>query len=130
VLVSCINPRIWRVAVVPELPGNWTCSSEFVVLRPRKTVDSWSLAVALHHPSVRDAVQRMAGGTSSSRQRVPKHLVPEVSIPVPGEATQALKEHASSRTQFYRMRLQEADAYRRLHEGVESIEIDTIARTT
>jgi hypothetical protein len=31
ILVSCMNPKIWRVAVIPDMPGAWSCSPEFVV---------------------------------------------------------------------------------------------------
>jgi type I restriction-modification system DNA methylase subunit len=122
VLVSCINPRIWRVAVVPEIPGNWTCSGEFLVLRAKPSVNPWALAVALHHRSVLVAVQAMAGGTSSSRQRVPKELLLDVPIPVPSDGGASLQEHAKARIEFYRMRLREARAYGRLHEG--AVEFD------
>ena len=122
VLVSCINPRIWRVAVVPEIPSVWSCSSEFLVLRPGPGVNPWSLAVALHHAGVLRTVQAMAGGTSSSRQRVPKNLLLDIHIPVPSGQTAALEEHAQTRTQFYQMRLREARAYERLHEG--NVEFD------
>jgi len=123
VLVSCINPRIWRVAVVPETPGVWSCSSEFLVLRPKSGVSPWSLAVALHHASVLQTVQAMAGGTSSSRQRVPKKLLPDIHIPVPSPQTATLEEHAQARTQFYQMRLREARAYERLHDGIAEFDL-------
>jgi hypothetical protein len=123
VLVSCINPRIWRVAVVPEIPGEWSCSSEFLVLRPRPGVNSWSLAMALHHANVLRTVRAMAGGTSSSRQRVPKDLLLDVPIPVPAAQTSTLEEHAQARTQFYRTRLREARAYERLHEGIADFDL-------
>ena len=75
ILVSCMNPKIWRVAVIPKMPGEWSCSPEFVVLRPKGGRDPWKVALALHHPSITLAVQAMATGTSSSRQRVPKGRV-------------------------------------------------------
>jgi len=117
VLVSCINPRIWRVALVPDIPGNWTCSSEFLVLRSRRGVFPCALAVALHDASVLRAVRAMAGGTSSSRQRVPKDLLLSIPIPIPSEQTVALEEHLRTRAEFYRVRLLEARAYDRLHDG-------------
>jgi hypothetical protein len=123
VLVSCINPRIWRVAVVPEIPGVWSCSSEFLVLRPRLGVNPWSLSVALHHGSVLRTVQAMAGGTSSSRQRVPKDLLLDIHIPVPSDQTAALEEHEQARTHFYQLRLREAPAYERLHDGTAEFQL-------
>lgn len=116
ILISCMNPKIWRVAVIPKMAGSWSCSPEFVVLRPKKGLDPWKVALALHHPSVALAVQAMAKGTSSSRQRVPKDRVLSVSVP-DIEVTQKLTEYIDWREDFYRKRLQEARAYEDIHEG-------------
>jgi hypothetical protein len=117
VIVSCINPRIWRVAVIPDIPGVWTCSTEFLVLRTKAGVIPWELAAAMQHATVRRTVQAMAGGTSSSRQRVPKGLLLDVDVPVLHHANGALTEHAATRKQFYLARLEESRAYARLRDG-------------
>ena len=119
ILVSCMNPRIWRVAVIPNMPGSWSCSPEFVVLRPKKSEDPWKIAVALHHPSVTRAVQAMAKGTSSSRQRVPKDRVLCVNIPEV-EISKKLTDYTAWREEFYGNRLREARAYQPIHEGGRS----------
>lgn len=116
ILVSCMNPKIWRVTVIPHIPGSWSCSPEFVVLRPKKGQDPWRIALALHHPSVAQAVQAMAKGTSSSRQRVPKDRVLTVSVPEV-VITKNLTEYVAWREEFYVKRLHEARAYDELHEG-------------
>lgn len=116
ILLSCMNPKIWRVAVIPKLPGSWSCSPEFVVLRPKKPQDPWKVALALHHPSVMLAVQAMAKGTSSSRQRVPKDRVLSVSVP-DIEVTRTLTDYVSWRVEFYSKRLLEGRAYEGIHEG-------------
>ncbi len=123
VILSCINPRIWRVAVIPPLPGSWSCSGEFLVLRPRSGVCPWQLAARLHHRDVSRAVQQMAGGTSSSRQRVHKPAILDVPLPALWQADAELKEHSSARTGFYRERLREARAYARLHEGESTFQL-------
>jgi len=115
ILLSCMNPKIWRVAVIPKMAGSWSCSPEFVVLRPKKLEDAWKIALALHHPTVVQAVQAMAKGTSSSRQRVPKHRVLSVSVPdlgIPGK----LADYIAWREEFYSKRLREARAYDDVHE--------------
>ena len=118
VLVSCINPRIWRVTVVPEFDGDWTCSSEFAVLRPRGGVDAWELALCLHHRDVMDTVTALAGGTSSSRQRVNrKALVEDVVVPKVDVDPKILARHRKDREAFYRVRMSEYRALARLHEG-------------
>lgn len=116
ILISCMNPKIWRVAVILKMAGLWTCSPEFVVLRPKKGQDSWKVAVTLHHPSVMQAVQAMAKGTSSSRQRVPKDRVLSVSVP-DIEMTEMLADYIAWREDFYRKRLTEARAYESIHRG-------------
>jgi hypothetical protein len=129
VLVSCINPRIWRVAVIPEIDAAWTCSTEFLVLRPKCGNDPWAIAVAMHHASVIDRVQRMAGGTSSSRQRVPKELLLDVDLPLETLRTADTKSHRERRTAFYKLRLQEAKAYGALHQGDTRFELEGSALT-
>jgi type I restriction-modification system DNA methylase subunit len=116
VLVSCMNPRIWRVAVIPNILGTWSCSPEFVVLRPKPGQDPWRIALALHHPSVVQAVQAKAKGTSSSRQRVPKDRVLTVSVPEL-VITEKLAEYVAWREEFYAKRLREAQAFDDVHGG-------------
>jgi hypothetical protein len=116
ILVSCMNPKIWRVAVLPKLPGSWSCSPEFVVLRPKQGRDPWKVVLALHHPSVVLAVQAMAKGTSSSRQRVPKDRVLSVSVP-DIEITEKLEDYIAWREEFHGKRLQEARAYAAIRAG-------------
>jgi|GEM_PF-2760038 len=117
ILISCLNPKIWRVAVIPDIDGCWSCSSEFVVLRPRPRNNSWTIAIALHHRRVCDAVQAMAGGTSSSRQRVPKDRLLALELPIVTVDNKALEEHVRARDAYYRARLREARAYEALHQG-------------
>ena len=117
VLLSCINPRIWRVTVVPNLEGKWTCSSEFLVLRPRHEASSWELSMRLHHHAFRTVVQAMAGGTSSSRQRVNKDEVPLVAVPRIPLSKAEIKGHGEARESYYSSRLAEGRMYERLHNG-------------
>jgi type I restriction-modification system DNA methylase subunit len=119
ILVSCMNPKIWRVAVIPKLAGEWSCSPEFVVLRPNKGRDPWKLALALHHPSVSLAVQAMAKGTSSSRQRVPKDRVMSVNVPEI-EVTEKFIDYVAWREECYGKRLLEGRVYENLHAGGDS----------
>ena len=119
VLMSCINPRIWRVAVVPDLGGTWTCSTEFAVLRPRNGVDPWKLALRLHHATVIGTVTALASGTSSSRQRVDKKcLVRDVVVPEVDIESSDLVSYVESRETLYHCLMDEHRAFKRLHEGV------------
>ncbi len=116
ILVSCMNPKIWRVAVIPNILGSWSCSPEFAVLRPRKGEDSWKIALALHHPSVAQAVQSMAKGTSSSRQRVQKDRVLCIELP-DIDITKKLPDYVAWREDFYIRRLREARSYENVHDS-------------
>ena len=114
VLVSCINPRIWRVAVVPSLRGRWTCSSEFLVLRPKSDSSSWKLALRLHQGVFVNAIRSMAGGTSSSRQRVKKEDVLSVAVPEVALANKVIEAHGKARDKYYSARLAEGALYEQL----------------
>jgi type I restriction-modification system DNA methylase subunit len=116
ILVSCMNPRIWRVAVIPNLPGSWSCSPEFVVLRPKTGQDPWPIAIALHHPTVTESVQAMAKGTSSSRQRVSRDRVLSVMVPEI-EMPSNLTKYIAWREDFYARRVREAQVYEGIHDG-------------
>mgnify|MGYP004462418397 CR=1 FL=1 len=71
IIVSCLNPRIWRVAKIPKIKDvEWSCSSEFVVLRSNSNNNT--LFSLLSSCDVKDAAISLAKGTSSSRQRVNK----------------------------------------------------------
>jgi len=119
VVVSCINPRHWRVTVVPELPGDWSCSSEFLVLRPKTggIKASLRLALRLHHCQVALAAREAATGTSSSRQRIPKDALLDIRLPDVKANDEQLLVRWSERTAFYEDRLREAAAFLRLHQG-------------
>lgn len=117
VLVSCLNPKIWRVAVVPMLPGVWSCSPEFAVLRPNDPADAWIIALAFFHPTVVTAVQAMAKGTSSSRQRVPRDRLLTVNLPTL-KRSPALANYICWREEFYRNRLLDAQVYRNASDGL------------
>lgn len=127
VLVSCINPRHWRVAVVPAIHGDWSCSPEFLVLRPRGHAPQagWALAIRLHHRSVIDAASQAASGTSSSRQRIEKSLLLDLSLPPIAIDEAQLEDHQRSRIDLYERRLREAEAYERLHEGVARFDLNS-----
>jgi len=117
ILVSCLNPRIWRVAVVPSLEGVWSCSPEFAVLRPRKGVDRWRVALGMHHPIVSERVVALASGTSSSRQRVRKDRLQLLQVPWLETEAAVTRRHGRARERFYALRLREGRAYSALRAG-------------
>ena len=67
-LVSLLNPRKFRAAVVPESVGRIQCSAEFGVYRT--DIDPYATLVLLQHPLVRRQIAPLGRGTSSSRRRI------------------------------------------------------------
>lgn len=116
-LLSCLNPKIWRVAVIPRLDGYWTCSPEFVVMRPNDPDSAWHLALSMGHREFRAQVQALAGGTSSSRQRVRRAAIQDVSIRVLNLPEEAVQTHFKFREDWYRRRLWESRAFDGLASG-------------
>lgn len=117
ILVSCINPRIWRTAIIPDISGDWSCSSEFIVVRPKDKDLSWAISLALHHQSVIEAVQNLTGGTSSSRQRVEKQRILELVVPLLEQFRQIGQKHKKDRVEVYATRLREMQLYDALHSA-------------
>ena len=106
ILVSCINPKIWRVTIIPNLIGSWSCSSEFAVLRPKNPHDTISLFLSLISEDFVEQAILLANGTSSSRQRINKLSLLNLKIvktEIPSEISDVLKK----RKEIYESRLAE-----------------------
>ncbi len=85
ILVSCINPRITRVAVIPpNLHAKILCSAEFVVLEPNEGVDPYYVSLILNLKFCMEQIVSKATGTSSSRRRLKKEYIKEILIPIIG----------------------------------------------
>ena len=78
-LVSLLNPRKFRAAVVPVAGGQVQCSAEFGVFRP--DIDPYAALVLLQHPLVRRQVAPLGRGTSSSRRRIDPEDVLSLMLP-------------------------------------------------
>ena len=117
IIVSCLNPKIWRVSMIPEFGRLWTCSGEFLVIRPKNKERAAELLIQLHHESCIAQVNAMASGTSSSRQRVPKPDVLQIFLPEVATSQQVLSGLVASRTALYQQRLAECIAFEELHSG-------------
>lgn len=81
VIVSRLNPRIPRVAVVPELGGEILCSSEYEVLTPRSSVSAYLIAFLLLSPIVQEQIQSLTAGTSASHSRIKPRKLYDVLVP-------------------------------------------------
>ena len=117
-LISCMNPKIWRVAIVPSIEGKWTCSPECLVLRPKPGVQEWKVFLGLQHPHFSKAVQSLAKGTSSSRQRVPKDKVLGIALP-DIDLPRNFASYVSWREEYYLNRLRESACLRAMQHGAK-----------
>lgn len=78
VIISMLNPKIWRCSLLPDIGCSYSCSPEFLVLRPRDvSISHYLMAVSLL-PEVRNQFLEHAKGTSSSRQRVNRSSVSSI----------------------------------------------------
>lgn len=91
VILSLLNPRKLRAAVIPDDLDGVFCSSEFGVFEPIG-YDPYAILVLLHHPLVRAQLAPLGRGTSSSRRRIT--LVDVLDIRVPRLSESELEKHA------------------------------------
>lgn len=120
ILVSCLNPNIWRATFIPDLPNTtWTCSPEFAVLKPRKIGQLYSakLFLLIQQYAVRSQVVALGRGTSSSRQRVKKTDLNHVDVPILSLVDTTVKNFLKSRMDFYKNRMMELEFMRELSAG-------------
>lgn len=98
VLLSKINPRIVRVAVVPDLGVGIGCSAEFAVIRSRPGGASpWEIALLLRSSSAQAQIQSLTSGTSSSHNRIKSRDLEVVELAIPpigSESRLALQSRA------------------------------------
>lgn len=123
IIVSCINPRIWRVALIPDQPqASWSCSPEFGVLRAKKGQDAWPLFIAFLHHVIRDQITARARGTSSSRQRVARHEMLQMEIPRHLLDSSVAGRIRRTRNRLYQIRSDELGLIRTFldHHGFDS----------
>lgn len=82
-IFSKLNPRIPRMAVVPDKEYKLVCSNEFEIIRPRGDMDVYTLCFLLRTSNVMIQIASMTSGTSSSHSRIKREQLGEILIPVP-----------------------------------------------
>lgn len=120
ILISCLNPNIWRATFIPSLENTtWTCSPEFAVLKPKEKgqLNSAKLFLLIQQQAVRSQVVALGRGTSSSRQRVKKTDLNLVDIPILELKDSTIKAFFKSRMEFYQNRMTEIEFMRHLTAG-------------
>jgi type I restriction-modification system DNA methylase subunit len=83
-IFSKINPRIQRVAIVPNSKYELICSPEFEIMRPKAdNIDIYTLSFLLRTKSVIVQIENLTSGTSSSHCRIKREQLENITIPVP-----------------------------------------------
>lgn len=86
-LLSRINPRTPRMAVVPPTPYPLVCSTEFEILEPQAPITSYALWALLMSEPVQQQIQALTCGTSASHNRIQSSELQQVIVPVPKPGT-------------------------------------------
>ncbi len=83
IIYSKLNPHIPRMAVVPNKSYDMVCSNEFEIMRAKPGIDTHTLCFLLKTKSVRNQIENLTSGTSSSHSRIKQEQLAEILIPVP-----------------------------------------------
>jgi hypothetical protein len=84
IIISCINPKIWRAAIIPEINDYvWTCSSEFAVFRCKNISETIKLYFSIMQKNFKEVALSYAKGTSSSRQRINRNELLNIKLLTP-----------------------------------------------
>jgi SAM-dependent methyltransferase len=92
ILFSKINPRIPRVAVLPDIGFKLTCSTEFEILKPIEEKYTYLLRVFLLTELVQKQINSLTSGTSSSHNRIKEAELMNVQLPWPKKGSKTEKE--------------------------------------
>lgn len=83
IIFSKINPRIQRIAIIPNSEYELVCSSEFEIMRTKGNMDVYTLCFLLRTKSVISQIEYLTSGTSSSHSRIKRELLESIVVPVP-----------------------------------------------
>jgi type I restriction-modification system DNA methylase subunit len=87
ILFSKINPRIPRVLVVPELPFDLICSTEFEIMQPKIGYTAYEIMVLLLSEYSQNQIQSLTSGTSSSHNRIKTKELLSIKVAIPKKGT-------------------------------------------
>lgn len=92
ILFSKINPRIPRIAVIPEIGFRLTCSTEFEIIKPYNANDTFLLRTLLLTEIVQKQVNSLTSGTSSSHNRIKEVELMNIQLPWPKDNSKLKKQ--------------------------------------
>lgn len=82
-IFSKINPRIPRMAVIPERGTKLVCSNEFEIMRSKESIGIYALCFLLKTDSIMNQIKNLTSGTSSSHSRIKREQLADILIPIP-----------------------------------------------
>lgn len=82
-IFSKINPRIPRMAVIPERNTKLVCSNEFEIMRTKGIIGMHALCFLLKTRNVMNQIENLTAGTSSSHSRIKREQLADILIPIP-----------------------------------------------
>ena len=82
-IFSKLNPRIPRMSVVPKTEYDLVCSNEFEIMKSRGIIGMHVLCYLLKTDNVRNQIENLTSGTSSSHSRIKQEQLSDILIPVP-----------------------------------------------
>ena len=93
-IFSKINPRIPRMAVIPEKEIRLVCSNEFEIMRSKGVIGMYALCFLLKTESVMKQIENLTAGTSSSHSRIKREQLEDILVPIPcnNETQQTMDE--------------------------------------
>ena len=109
-LFSKINPRIPRALVVPDLPFELTCSTEFEVMKPKTGYNAYEIMSLLLSKYAQDQIRSLTSGTSSSHNRIKTKELLSIKLAIPKRGAKKRKKYDKAIRVF-------ADANARLNES-------------
>ena len=95
-LFSKINPRIPRALVVPDLPFELICSSEFEVMKPKAGYSAHEIMLLLLSEYAQNQIRSLTSGTSSSHNRIKTRQLLSIKVAIPKKGTKKRKKYEAA----------------------------------
>ena len=83
IIFSKINPRIPRMAVIPNCDYDLVCSNEFEILIPKVDIGAYAICMILRTSYVSKQIEDLTSGTSSSHNRIKREQLGNIKILYP-----------------------------------------------
>ena len=94
-IFSKINPRIPRMAILPNFGKDTLCSTEFEIITPIDDTNLYEIMYLLQTDIVQKQILSLTSGTSSSHNRIKTKELMEIKVPILKESSKYYKEYKS-----------------------------------